>query len=165
MKRTVYTLSVILCMTLLIGGGLAYIYWSEPLKLTGYSTRSYSDGKEEIVFDLKNKSHTGITIHKVMLNGKPHEEAMLGMSIDTGQAVQSGTDNKGIRFFSLSEFAINPDIPYDQKSEVIKKQEGTPIHYGVLLERDNDKLEQLTLTYSFYGFRVTRAYPLRDALY
>lgn len=159
-KRSVYIISAVLFMILLIGGGLAYIYWSEPLKFNGSSTRSYEDGREEIVFDLTNTSRTGITIHKVKLNGKLHEEAMLGMSIDTGQLVQSGTDNKGIQFFPLSEYVIRPRIPGDQVTEVIKKQEGTPIHYGILVERDEETIEQLTLTYSFYGFRITRTYHI-----
>lgn len=43
---------------------------------------------------------------------------------------------------------------------VNKEKKGKPIHYGVRLERDDDVLEQLTLVYSFYGFRVTRTYQL-----
>ncbi|RJE88379.1 hypothetical protein D3P07_10245 [Paenibacillus sp. 1011MAR3C5] len=160
MKRSVYIVSAILCLTLLISGGLSYIYWSEPLKLNGNSTMSYSDGSEEIVFHLTNSSRTAIKLHEVMLNGKPHEETTIGISIDTGQFVQIGTDNEGIHFFSLEDTVVQPDLTTAQKVESIKKKEGKPIHYGVRLVLDDDVLQQLTLVYSFYGFRVTRTYQL-----
>ncbi|WP_028558935.1 hypothetical protein [Paenibacillus pinihumi] len=151
-----YVLCSLICIVLLAGSGLAYVYLSKPLIVNGYSALTHSSGKQEIVYSLVNKSKTGIKIHEVKLGGKLHDEAMVGISFDTGQLVQSGTQNPGIQFFPLNQAVIRPALSTEEVFVAMSKKEMTPIHYGVRVECNNEEMKTLTFTYSYYGLKVTR---------
>ena len=71
-------------------------------------------------------------LKEVLINNQAGDKKVeLGVSYDTSQIVQSGTDNKLIMFGELDKEYVNPRIPSREILGIINKNEMTPIHYGI----------------------------------
>ncbi|UOE95898.1 hypothetical protein [Alkalihalobacillus sp. LMS39] len=87
----------------------------------------------------------------------------LGVSYDTAQFVQYGTDNPNIKFMEFDQEPILPKIsPEEDVKAIIEKNEMTPIHYGIKVEQPEHLIEALTIQYTYFGFPVTKTYKVRD---
>ncbi|MFA9558256.1 hypothetical protein ACERII_13190 [Evansella sp. AB-rgal1] len=135
---------------------IGYVYFSNPLVFSGGSQYS-KDGIEQTVYDFSNNGFMDITLKEVTVNGKKEpKNVALGVSYDTLQGVQVGTDNPNILFMKLDEEKIQRKITSNQALEVINKNEGTPLSYGILVEYYEEPIESLTVTYMYFGLSIKK---------
>ncbi|SFA87719.1 MULTISPECIES: hypothetical protein [unclassified Bacillus (in: firmicutes)] len=159
MKKKLSIISLILIFSVLVF--ITFAKFSNPICIDGVSISIKEDGKNDVVFHIYNKGLKSVTIEEFTLNNKNHPKGLaLGISYDTQQLVQSGTNNPLIKFMKIDSELIEPRLTNQEMKEAIKRKEMTPIHYGIRVEYDEEPIESMTIKYQYFGFAVTKKYSL-----
>ncbi|WP_339254107.1 hypothetical protein NSQ43_06645 [Sporosarcina sp. FSL W8-0480] len=141
----------------LIVASIGFIYISNPMVIDGsHSTHEDVSGEKDIVIHFYNKGISRLLVKEVLINKHGNSIVELGVSYDTSQIVQCGTDNKLIVFGELNSEYVNPRIPSEEIPSMINKKENTPIHYGIRIKDYEEPIESITITYKYLGFPVTK---------
>ena len=155
MKKRLPVISILLIGTIVVF--LGFVYFSKPIVLDGSSTYEDMIGNKDIVIHLYNEGISKVLLKKVLINNKAGTKKVeLGVSYDTSQNVQSGTDNKLIMFGELEKEYVNPRIPSGEILGIINKKEMTPINYGIRIMDYDEPIESITIKYKYLGFPVTK---------
>ncbi|WP_043932926.1 hypothetical protein [Bacillus sp. EB01] len=153
MKKSFTVLSIILTGTLV--AFLGFIYLSNPIVINGSSTYEDTNENIEIVFHLDNEGINKVLIKEVRINNQVGK-VDLGISYDTSDIVQSGTDNESIKFVDLGEEFVNPRLSSDQVIDALNKKENTPIQYGIRIKNFKEPIEFITIKYKYFGLPVSK---------
>ncbi|MFC5602778.1 hypothetical protein [Sporosarcina koreensis] len=156
MKKRISITSIILLGTFVIF--LGFIYLSNPIVLNG-SSSTYEDinGEKDIIIHFYNEGIGRVLLKEVLINNQvDNTKVELGISYDTSQLVQSGTDNKLIMFGELDKEYVNSRIPSEEILSIINKKEMTPIHYGIRIKDYEKPIESITIKYKYLGFPVSK---------
>lgn len=120
---------IIVFSSILLLAGVAFfsffrfVHLSNPIEIDGVSWDTRTEGKKEIVYHIRNKGLTSITIKEVTLNhGKQPKELALGISY-SGHLVQPGTDDPMIKFMKIDAAPINPKLNPKEWTEAIHSKE------------------------------------------
>lgn len=163
MKKLALVTSIILLGT--IAGFFGFIYLSNPIVLNGSnSTVEDVSGDKDIVIHFFNEGISRLQLKEVLINKRVSNKVELGVSYDSSQIVQSGTDNKLIVFGELDKEYVNPRIPSEEIPGVINKNEMTPIHYGIRIKDYEESIESLTIKYTYLGFHVSKEITFTNGL-
>ncbi|WP_078548599.1 hypothetical protein [Litchfieldia alkalitelluris] len=151
----------IVILGILILSFVAFIQFSNPLKMDGIFTTTNENGKIDIVFEVSNEGFNRIKLREVTINNNKTPDSLeLGISYDTGHLVQSGLDHPLIRFTEIDEKYIFPSLSPQESMKAIERKEMTPIHYGIKVEFHDELMESMTIKYYYFGFPVTKKYSL-----
>ncbi|MDN4608563.1 hypothetical protein [Sporosarcina highlanderae] len=163
MKRRALVKSTILFG--IIAAFLGFIYLSNPIVLNGSnSTVENPGGDKDIVIHFHNEGISRVQLKEVLINKRVNNEVELGISYDTSQIVQSGTDNKLIVFGELDSEYVNPQIPSEEIVGIINRKEMTPIHYGLRIKDYGEPIESITIKYRYLGFPVSKEFTFTNGL-
>ena len=155
MKKRLTVISIILTGAIVVF--LGFVYLSKPIVLDGSSTYENRNGNKDIVIHLYNEGISKVLLKEVLINNQAGtNKAELGVSYDTSQNVQSGTDNKLIMFGELEKEYVNTRIPSGEIQGIINKKEMTPIHYGIRIMDYDEPIESITIKYKYLGFPVSK---------
>ena len=161
--KKIWFLITPIAIFLLIGGFISFIYFSNPISINGIFTNYKDQGLKEIVFNIENMGIKELTLKEVTINhNKTPKELALGISYDTLQVVQSGTDSQNIKFMDLNKENIYPKIPSEKVIEIINRNEMTPISYGIRVEFYEENIETLNVKYKYFGFPVTKKISVKN---
>lgn len=139
-----------------------FVHLSNPIEIDGVSWDTRTEGKKEIVYHIRNKGLTSITIKEVTLNhGKQPKELALGISY-SGHLVQPGTDDPMIKFMKIDAAPINPMLNSKEITEAINRKENTPFYYGIKVEFYQEPIKSMTVKYMYFGFLATKKYNLEE---
>ena len=163
MKNRLTVLSFFLIATILVF--LGFVYLSKPIVLDGSSTYEDMNGNKDSVIHFYNEGISKVLLKEVLINNQAGtKEVELGVSYDTSQIVQSGTDNKLIMFGELDKEYVNPRIPSGEILGIINKKEMTPIHYGIRIMDYDEPIESITIKYKYLGFPVYKEITFNNGL-
>ncbi|MDW0118357.1 hypothetical protein QTL97_15605 [Sporosarcina thermotolerans] len=159
MKKLTLVTSIILFGLLVVF--LGFIYISNPIVMNGsYSTYEDMSGEKDIVIHFYNEGISRVLLKEVLINKRVNSKVELGVSYDTLQIVQSGTDNNLIVFGELDKEYVDPKITSEEILGIINKKEMTPIHYGIRIKDYEEPIESITIKYKYLGFPVTKEIKL-----
>lgn len=142
---------------------LGFVYLSNPIVLNGSSNYDDMNGTKDTVIHLYNKGISKVLLKEVFINNQAGTEKVeLGVSYDTLQLVQSGTDNKLIIIQVIDKEYINPRIPSEEILGVINENDMTPIHYGIRIKDSEEPIESITFKYNYLGFPVVKEIKINN---
>ncbi|WP_100333407.1 hypothetical protein [Bacillus alkalisoli] len=160
LKKTFFFSCMFVVLTTIVL--LSFVYFSTPIAIYGMA-ENYKDDDASIIYQIENNGKKELVIQELYINDeKKHTNVTLGISYDSIQYVQEGTNNSNIIFHTIDEKAVLPKINYKNVIEVIELKNMTPISYGIRIMDYQQPIDTISIKYKYYGIPITKKYNVSN---